>query len=132
MRVPPFKLDAWLAEHEFATPPIRYNLASSTGPQWTLGELMALGGGSLAGLREVKLSYAPLVKKGSYLVVMDTAIEDVPAELFPDRPWGKGNSPKTAVHEFLRTTDRFRIDKDMEAKLLITVAPDGYLECVKD
>jgi cephalosporin hydroxylase len=76
--------------------------------------------------------YAPLVKKGSYLVVMDTAIEDAPADLFPDRPWGKGNSPKTAVHEFLRTTDRFRIDKDMEAKLLITVAPDGYLECVKD
>jgi len=59
MRVPPFKLDAWLAAHEFATPPIRHNLASSTGPQWTLGELMALGGGSLTDLREVKLSYGP-------------------------------------------------------------------------
>ena len=57
MKVPPFKLDAWLAAHEFATPPIRYNLASSTGPLWTLDELLALGGGTNVG--EVKLSYAP-------------------------------------------------------------------------
>jgi aspartate/methionine/tyrosine aminotransferase len=59
MRVPPFKLDAWLAAHDFATPPIRYNLASSTGPTWTLGELMALGGGGLDALEDVRLSYAP-------------------------------------------------------------------------
>ena len=59
MQVPPFKLDAWLAAHEFAAPPIRYNLASSTGPAWTLGELMALGGGSGSTLEGVKLSYAP-------------------------------------------------------------------------
>jgi aspartate/methionine/tyrosine aminotransferase len=59
MHVPPFKLDAWLAAHEFATPPIRYNLASSTGPSWTLGELMALGGGNARSLDEVRLSYAP-------------------------------------------------------------------------
>src|SRR5262245_6844651 len=42
MKVPPFKLDEWLAAHDFATPPIRYNLASSTGPSWTLAELMSL------------------------------------------------------------------------------------------
>ncbi|HEX6396415.1 MAG TPA: aminotransferase class I/II-fold pyridoxal phosphate-dependent enzyme [Steroidobacteraceae bacterium] len=59
MKLPPFKLDAWLAAHEFATPPIRYNLASSTGPAWTLGELMALGGGDPRALEDVKLSYAP-------------------------------------------------------------------------
>ena len=59
MKVPPFKLDAWLAAHEFASPPIRFNLASSTGPAWTLAELMRLGGGSEAALAEVKLSYAP-------------------------------------------------------------------------
>jgi aspartate/methionine/tyrosine aminotransferase len=59
MKVPPFKLDLWLAAHEFATPPIRYNLASSTGPLWTFGELMSLGGGSLAMLDEIRLSYAP-------------------------------------------------------------------------
>jgi aspartate/methionine/tyrosine aminotransferase len=59
MKVPPFKLDAWLAAHEFASPPIRYNLASSTGPIWTLAELMALGGASQSVLADVRLSYAP-------------------------------------------------------------------------
>jgi len=82
-------------------------------------------------LEELHL-YSPLVTRGSYLVVFDTVIEDMPADCFPDRPWGKGNNPKTAVWEFLKTTDRFEIDKEIEAKLLITVAPDGYLKCVKD
>ena len=59
MKLPPFKLDLWLAAHEFATPPIRFNLASSTGPAWTLGEVGALGGGDTRKLDEVKLSYAP-------------------------------------------------------------------------
>jgi aspartate/methionine/tyrosine aminotransferase len=59
MQVPPFKLDAWLAAHEFASPRIRYNLASSTGPSWTLGELMALGGGGTRSLEGIRLSYAP-------------------------------------------------------------------------
>jgi cephalosporin hydroxylase len=77
-------------------------------------------------------AYAPLVTSGSYLVVFDTVVEDMPADSFPNRPWGKGNNPKTAVWEFLKATDRFAIDKDLEAKLLITVAPDGYLKCVKD
>ncbi|MBI3650473.1 MAG: cephalosporin hydroxylase family protein [Acidobacteria bacterium] len=82
-------------------------------------------------LRELQL-YAPLVSKGSYLVVFDTVIEDLPEDFFQDRPWGKGNNPKTAVHEFLKKNDRFEIDKEIENKLLITVAPDGYLKCVKD
>jgi cephalosporin hydroxylase len=56
----------------------------------------------------------------------------MPEGMFPDRSWGKGNNPKTAVWEFLRTNDRFEIDASLEAKLLITVAPDGYLRCVKD
>ena len=82
-------------------------------------------------LRELEL-YSPFVKKGSYVVVLDTVIEDMPEGSFPDRPWGKGNNPKTAVHHFLRSTDRFEIDRVVEAKLLITVAPEGYLKCVKD
>jgi len=82
-------------------------------------------------LKELQL-YSSLVTKGSYLVVFDTAVEDMPADFFPDRPWGKGNNPKTAVWEFLKHNDRFEIDKEMEAKLLITVAPDGYLKCIKD
>jgi len=82
-------------------------------------------------LRELEL-YSPLVTKGSYLVVCDTVIEDMPEESFTARPWGKGNNPKTAVWEFLKSNDRFEIDKDIEHKLLITVAPDGYLRCVKE
>lgn len=76
--------------------------------------------------------YSPLVKKGSYLVVFDTVVEDMPADAFPERPWGRGNNPKTAVREFLKTNDRFAPDREVENKLLITVAPDGYLKCVKD
>jgi len=82
-------------------------------------------------LRELQV-YSPLVTHGSYLVVFDTIIEDMPEGFFQDRPWGKGNNPKTAVQEFLRTNDRFEIDREIENKLLITVAPDGYLKCVKD
>lgn len=76
-------------------------------------------------------AYSPLVSWGCYLVVMDTAIEDMPEDYFPDRPWGKGNNPKTAVHEFLKQTKRFEIDQSIQNKLLITVAPDGYLKCIK-
>ena len=76
--------------------------------------------------------YSPLVTRGSYLVVFDTSIEDMPEGSFPDRPWDKGNNPKTAVWEFLRMTDRFKIDRGIENKLLITEAPDGYLKCIKD
>ena len=77
-------------------------------------------------------AYAPLVSPGSYCVVFDTIIEDMPDDMFPDRPWGKGNNPLTAVHEFLKSTDRFVVDKETENKLLITVAPMGYLKCIKD
>ena len=82
-------------------------------------------------LKELRL-YSPLVTVGSYLVVFDTIVEDMPEDFFPDRPWGKGNSPKTAVREFLKTNDRFEIDKELENKLLVTVAPDGYLKCTKE
>jgi cephalosporin hydroxylase len=81
--------------------------------------------------KEIKL-YAPLVTKGSYLVVFDTIVEYLPKELCADRPWGPGNSPLTAVREFLKSTDRFVVDQEMENKLQITVAPGGYLRCVKD
>jgi cephalosporin hydroxylase len=77
-------------------------------------------------------AYAPLVRKDGYLVVFDTAIEEVPDDCWTDRPWGNGNSPMTAVHAFLQETDRFEIDRQLEAKLALTVAPDGYLKCVRD
>lgn len=75
--------------------------------------------------------YSPLTTKDCYLVVMDTVVEDMPEGYFPDRPWGKGDNPKTAVHAFIKETDRFEIDASIHNKLLITVAPDGYLKCIK-
>jgi cephalosporin hydroxylase len=73
-------------------------------------------------------AYAPLTSVGSYCVVFDTIVEDMPADMFPDRPWGPGNNPKTAVREYLKTHSGFEIDKSIQHKLLITVAPDGYLK----
>lgn len=73
-------------------------------------------------------AYAPLTSVGSYCVVFDTVVEDMPKEMFPDRPWGPGDNPKTAVWEYLKTHSEFEIDKSIQHKLLITVAPDGYLK----
>jgi len=73
-------------------------------------------------------AYAPLTSVGSYCVVFDTAIEDMPADMFPDRPWGPGDNPKTAVWEYLKTHSEFEVDKSIQHKLLITVAPDGWLK----
>jgi cephalosporin hydroxylase len=75
-------------------------------------------------------AYAPLTSVGSYCVVFDTIIEEMPADMFPDRPWGPGNNPKTALREYLKTHPEFEIDKQMDHKLLISVAPDGYLKRV--
>lgn len=76
--------------------------------------------------------YSPLVTKGSYLVVFDTVVEAMPKSHFPNRPWGPGDNPWTAVRAFLGETDRFEVDETIPNKLLVTVAPDGYLRCVKD
>jgi cephalosporin hydroxylase len=82
-------------------------------------------------LKELEL-YAPLTSVGSYCVVFDTIVEDLPADYMPGgRPWNPGNNPKTAVFEFLKTNDNFKIDKDIDHKILISVAPDGYLKRIK-
>ncbi|MEK7416082.1 MAG: cephalosporin hydroxylase family protein [Planctomycetota bacterium] len=75
-------------------------------------------------------AYAPMVTTGCYCVVFDTFVADVPKDVFLDRPWGPGNNPKTAVHEFLKIHAGFEIDVAMHTKLQITVAPDGYLRRV--
>jgi cephalosporin hydroxylase len=76
-------------------------------------------------------AYGILVSVGSYCVVFDTFVEDMPSNLFPDRPWEPGNNPKTAVNEFLKNNDRFGRDPEWEAKLQVTVAPGGFLLRVK-
>ncbi|PPC78533.1 cephalosporin hydroxylase [Pokkaliibacter plantistimulans] len=73
-------------------------------------------------------AYAGLTSVGSYCVVFDTIVEDLPTGvLSSDRPWGKGNNPKTAVWDFLSRNSMFSIDQFIQNKLLITVSPDGYL-----
>lgn len=75
--------------------------------------------------------YSNLVSKDSYCIVLDTLIEDMPDKFFNDRPWGKGNNPKTAVYEFLKTNTCFEIDDLVCNKLQITVAPHGFLKRIK-
>lgn len=81
-------------------------------------------------LQELRL-YAPLVSVDSYCVVMDTVVEDMPSAFFPERPWGPGDNPKTAVWAYLQENNDFEIDYQMQNKLLLTVAPDGYLRRVR-
>jgi cephalosporin hydroxylase len=76
-------------------------------------------------------AYADLTSVGSYCVVFDTVVEDMEASMFPDRPWGPGNNPKTAVRAFLQANENFEIDHTIDAKLQISVAPNGYLRRVK-
>ncbi len=90
-------------------------------------------------LAELK-AYAPLTSVGSYCVVWDTGVEDLPEGFCTNRPWGKGNNPKTAVWEYLRILDsegriatdgapiKFEIDKFIENKLMITASADGFLK----
>ena len=73
-------------------------------------------------------AYAPLTSVGSYCVVFDTIIEDLPKNAYPDRPWGPGDNPKTAVYNYLKNHPDFEIDKNIFEKLLISVCPDGFLK----
>lgn len=80
--------------------------------------------------RELEL-YSPLVSVGSYLVVFDTFVEDMPPGFFADRPWDVGNNPKTAVREFLERHRDFELDRSIEDKIVVTAAPNGFLRRVK-
>ena len=73
-------------------------------------------------------AYSPLISKGSYCVVFDTFVEDLRKGFFADRPWDVGNSPKTAVKQFLGEHSEFAIDTDMENKLLVSAVPSGFLK----
>ncbi|MEL7544276.1 MAG: cephalosporin hydroxylase family protein [Pseudomonadota bacterium] len=75
-------------------------------------------------------AYAPMVTKGSYCVVFDTIVEDLPKGYFKDRPWNPGNSPKSALRAYLEDHPEFEIDSDLHNKLMITAVPHGHLKRV--
>lgn len=75
-------------------------------------------------------AYAPLVTAGSYCVVFDTFVEDMPPRFFADRPWDVGNNPKTAVQAWLKLHPEFEVDREIENKLIVTVAPNGFIKRV--
>jgi len=76
-------------------------------------------------------AYAPLTTVGSYCIVFDTIIEDLPGNMYPDRSWGPGDNPKTAARQYLSQHAEFEVDKRIDNKLLISVAPDGYLRRIR-
>ena len=76
--------------------------------------------------------FSEFVKKGSYLIVFDTMMEDMAKHHFHNRSWGHGNNPRTAVWKFLKNNKRFKIDKTIQEKLLVTSCPDGYLKCIRN
>lgn len=76
------------------------------------------------------LLYSPFVVPGSAILVLDTGIEYAPVDTFSvSRPWGPGNSPLTAVNEFLNTSfgKDFEKDRSIEQRLLLSCAPEGLL-----
>ena len=76
-------------------------------------------------------AYAPMTSVESYCVVFDTVIEDLPAEAYPDRTWGPGDNPKTAVWAYVKDHPEFEIDQRIDQQLLVSVAPNGYLRRVR-
>lgn len=77
-------------------------------------------------------AYQRFVREGSYIVVFDTVVEQLPEEVVGDRPWGRGNSPKSAIDVFLKENDRFQVDGLYDDKLQLSVCPGGFLRCVKN
>jgi cephalosporin hydroxylase len=82
-------------------------------------------------LKELE-QYSQFVKSGSYIIVFDTIIENMKKHHFKNRPWDHGNNPRTAISKFLKNNKRFKINSEIQKKLLITSCPDGYLECIKN
>jgi cephalosporin hydroxylase len=76
-------------------------------------------------------AYAPLVTVGHFLVVADTFVERIPRQKHRPRPWGPGDNPATALEEWLAEDPGFEPDRFVNAKLLLSASPGGYLRRVR-
>ncbi len=81
-------------------------------------------------LKELDL-YSTILKRGEYIVVMDTIIEFVNKIFNKGKLFKKGNSPYNAVNEFLKKNKKFKIDKFYENKSYLTVARKGFLKKIR-
>jgi cephalosporin hydroxylase len=72
-------------------------------------------------------TYADLATFGSYYIVFDTVVEDLPAGSLHRAPLGCGQQPQNSCTRVLNQRPEFEIDKEIDNKLLISVAPNGYL-----
>jgi aspartate/methionine/tyrosine aminotransferase len=141
MELPPFLLDQWLEQKFSANPPIEFDLASSTGPVWTLRELLSLGG-DLESLLDTNLFYTPpagtpelreelarmqgvepesvLVTTGAaeaLLILFQIAAEPGANVVLPNPGFPTNDAVAESLglevrHYTLRAEDRFRIDPD--------------------
>ena len=147
MKLPPFLLDQWLQQKFSANPPIEFDLGSSTGPTWTLRELLALGG-DIEELLATNLFYTPpegsaalreelarmhgvepervLVMTGAseaLLVMFHLAAEPganvvLPSPGFPANEGVAESLGLEVRHYTLRAKDNFQIDLDEVRKLV--------------
>jgi aspartate/methionine/tyrosine aminotransferase len=82
MRIAPFLLDRWLSEHQFATPPIEFDLAASTGPRWTWDELLSeLAPGVFEGIGDTGVSYGPAAGSPALREAIAEMVGTAPAEV---------------------------------------------------
>lgn len=102
---------------------VAQRIESSPGPVVLVLDLIHTHEHVLAELKNL----TPFVSPDSYVVVLDTIMEYMPAEMFEGRPYGKGNNPATAVAGFLENDDKFEVDHSIEDRLLMTLAPGGFL-----
>ena len=82
-------------------------------------------------LKELQI-YSDFIGKGNYLICGDTVVDYLPEQSHRPRDWGPNNNPKTALDEFLQSSDKFEVDHELANKLLFTCNPGGYLRAVKE
>ena len=81
-------------------------------------------------LEELNL-YSSLISKNSYCIVFDTIVEKMDSEFSKNRPWNKKNSPQSAIQKFLKRNNNFVVDKTIDKKIILSMAPGGFLKKIK-
>jgi cephalosporin hydroxylase len=70
----------------------------------------------------------PLLPSGSITIVADTIVESMPSHLYENRPWGQGNNPLTALHEFLKNNHEWEVASKWRRRGLLSEFHDGVIQ----